>query len=79
MARWQTAALNTVFNMNPQYDNVWQQLIASFTDEDAQFNFPIKYPALQFDKGTKQSFYITAGIISAGIIVAAAIYANKKR
>jgi hypothetical protein len=64
--------------MNPQYDNIWDRILASFTDENAQFNFPIKYPALQFDKGTKQSFYITAGIISVGIIAAAAIYANKK-
>jgi len=51
----------------------WDRLFAAFTDQDAAFNFPIKYPAVDFDKPTKQMFYITAGILAAGLITAAII------
>lgn len=49
------------------------RLFAAFTDEDAAFNFPIKYPAIDLDKPTKQMFYLTAGILAAGLIAAALI------
>lgn len=51
----------------------WQRLIQALTDEDKALNFPIKYPAIDLDKSTKNSFYLTAAIISAGLIIAAVI------
>lgn len=57
----------------------WQRFIQALTNEDAAFNFPIKYPAIDLDKATKQSFYWTAGIIAGGFIVGALIYANAKK
>jgi len=51
----------------------WQRVLEALTNEDKAFNFPIKYPAIDFDKPTKNMFYITAGILSAGIILAAII------
>jgi hypothetical protein len=51
----------------------WNRILQALTDEDKAFNFPIKYPAIDFDKPTKNMFYITAGILSAGIIGSALI------
>jgi|LakMenEpi03Aug12_release.lakeMendotaPanAssembly.Ray.scaffolds.fasta_scaffold4508830_2 hypothetical protein len=57
----------------------WGQIIEALTDESKVLNFPIKYPAIDFDKPTKNMFYITAGIISAGFILAAIIKKNGKK
>mgnify|MGYP007090461178 CR=1 FL=1 len=44
-------------------DNL-KALIARFgqalTDEDAAFNFPVKYPAIDLDRPTKEAMYKTA-------------------
>jgi hypothetical protein len=55
----------------------WQRLVNALTDENQAFNFPIKYPAIDLDKPTKQMFYLTAGILAAGLIAAALISRNK--
>jgi hypothetical protein len=51
----------------------WARVVEALTNEDKAFNFPIKYPAIDFDKPTKNMFYITAGIISTGLILGAAL------
>lgn len=55
-----------------------QRFIEAFTNEDKALNFPVKYPAIDLDKATKQSFYLTAGILAAGMIAAALIVKNAK-
>jgi len=64
-------------------DNNFKALIARFgqalTDEDAAFNFPIKYPAIDLDRPTKQALYKTAAIIAGGLIVMGFIIANGKK
>jgi hypothetical protein len=64
-------------NENNKID--WGRFIEALTNEDKAFNFPIKYPAIDLDKATKQSFYITAGIIAGGMILTAFILNAKKR
>jgi hypothetical protein len=56
----------------------YERLGKAFTDEDAAFNFPIKYPAIDLDKATKQTFYLTAGILAGGMILTALIIRAKK-
>jgi hypothetical protein len=64
-------------------DNNFKALIARFgqalTDEDAAFNFPIKYPAIDLDRPTKQALYKTAAIIAGGLIVMGFIIASGKK
>lgn len=55
----------------------WQRFLQALTDEDKAFNFPIKYPAIDLDKSTKQSLYVTASILAGGLIVAALIVSNR--
>jgi hypothetical protein len=55
----------------------WQRLIDALTDPDKALNFPVKYPAIELDKTTKNSLYLTASIIAAGLIISAAIKTNK--
>lgn len=73
--------LNTVINSHLHDSNSdklsWQRLVEALTNPDKVLNFPVKYPAIEFDKGTKNSLYITAGIIAAGLIISAAIKTNK--
>jgi hypothetical protein len=57
----------------------WDRFFQAFTDEDQAFNFPIKYPAIDLDRSTKQSFYLTSGILAGGMILAALIVANAKK
>jgi hypothetical protein len=57
----------------------WQRFLQALTDEDKAFNFPVKYPAIDLDKSTKQSFYITSSIIAGGLILAALIVSNAKK
>lgn len=55
----------------------WQRFLQALTQEDKAFNFPVKYPAIDLDKATKNSFYYTAGIIAGGMILAALIVKSK--
>jgi hypothetical protein len=55
----------------------WQRFIQALTDEDKAFNFPIKYPAIDLDKATKQTLYIGAGIIALSLIGSALIQTKK--
>ena len=66
-------------NEDPKEKFSWGQIIEALTDESKVLNFPIKYPAIDLDKPTKNMFYITAGILSAGIILAALIKKNGKK
>ncbi len=68
--------INT-FNMKEKFD--WNRLIQAFTDEEQAFNFPIKYPAVDLDKSTKNTLLTTAGIIAAGMIVTGLILSAKKK
>jgi hypothetical protein len=54
----------------------WNTILEALTDPNKVLNFPIKYPALEFDDKTKQMFYTTASIIAIGMIASA--YINKK-
>jgi len=58
---------------------ILDRFVQAFTNEDAAFNFPIKYPALDLDKPTKQALYKTAGIIAGGLIVMGIIIAYGKK
>jgi len=51
----------------------------AFTNEDAAFNFPIKYPAIDLDKPTKEAMYKTAAIIAGGLIVMGFIISSGKK
>jgi hypothetical protein len=64
--------------MNDQIKNLIARFGQAFTDEDAAFNFPIKYPAIDLDKPTKEALYKTAGIIAGGLIVMGVIIAAGK-
>jgi hypothetical protein len=65
---------------NENFKNVIARIGQAFTDEDSAFNFPVKYPAIDLDKPTKQALYKTAGIIAGGLIVMGFIisYGRKK-
>lgn len=67
--------------MEPTNNNIsWDRILQALTDEDKALNFPVKYPAIDLDKATKKSFYLTAGILAAGLITAALIIrSNGKR
>ena len=65
--------------MNDQLKNIIARFGQAFTDEDAAFNFPIKYPAIDLDKPTKEAMYKTAGIIAGGLILMGIIIASAKR
>jgi hypothetical protein len=56
----------------------YERLGKAFTDEDSAFNFPIKYPALDLDKRTKDTLLLTAGILAGGMILGAFIISRKK-
>jgi len=56
----------------------FERLGKAFTDEDSAFNFPIKYPALDLDKRTKDTLLLTAGIFAGGMILSALIISRKK-
>jgi hypothetical protein len=65
--------------MNDQFKNFIARFGQAFTDEDAAFNFPIKYPAIDLDKPTKEALYKTAGIIAGGLILMGIIIASGKK
>jgi len=54
---------------NENLQNIIARIGKAFTDEDSAFNFPVKYPAIDLDKPTKEALYKTAGIIAGGLIV----------
>jgi len=56
----------------------YERLGKAFTDEDAAFNFPIKYPALDLDKSTKNTLLYTAGILAGGMVLLGLILRTKK-
>lgn len=56
----------------------YERLGKAFTDEDSAFNFPIKYPALDLDKRTKDTLLFTAGILAGGMVISALILSRKK-
>jgi hypothetical protein len=60
-------------NEDPENKFTWQTIVQALTDPNKVLNFPIKYPAIEFDKPTKNMFYYTAAIISVGIIIGAVI------
>ena len=62
--------------MNDVDKLTWNRLIQALTDEDKALNFPIKYPAIDLDKSTKQNFILVAGIIAGGLVISALIKAN---
>lgn len=49
----------------------WERFLEALTDENKAFNFPIKYPALEFDKSTKDIILLSAGLIASGMIISA--------
>jgi hypothetical protein len=61
---------------NENLQNVIARISKAFTDEDSAFNFPVKYPAIDLDKPTKEAMYKTAAIIAGGLIVMGFIIAN---
>ena len=63
--------------MNNNNQLTWERFLQALTDEEAAFNFPIKYPALDFDKSTKNTILIASGILAFGIIAGAYIRKNK--
>jgi hypothetical protein len=65
--------------MNDQLKNIIARFGQAFTDEDAAFNFPIKYPAIDLDKPTKEALYKTAGIIAGGLIIMGFIISSGKK
>ena len=42
--------------MNDQNKLTWERFLQALTNEEAALNFPIKYPALDFDKSTKNDY-----------------------
>ncbi len=65
--------------MNDQVKNFIARFGQAFTDEDAAFNFPIKYPAIDLDKPTKEALYKTAAIIAGGLVVMGFIISRGKK
>jgi hypothetical protein len=57
----------------------WNRLIQAFTDEDQAFNFPIKYPAVDLDKSTKNTLLGAAAILAAGMVITGMLVNAKKR
>lgn len=62
--------------MNDNLKNIITRIGQAFTDEDAAFNFPVKYPAIDLDKPTKEALYKTAGIIAGGLVIMGLIIAT---
>lgn len=68
--------INAEFMNEKKFD--WNRLIQAFTDENAAFNFPIKYPAVDLDKSTKDTLLMTAGILAAGMVITGFLLSGKK-
>lgn len=48
----------------------WARILEALTNEDKVLNFPIKYPAIELDRSTKDTLLLTSGIIAGGMILA---------
>jgi len=57
----------------------YERLGKAFTDEDSAFNFPIKYPAIDLDKSTKNTLIYTASILAGGMIVLGFLIGSKRK
>ena len=75
--RFRTRHLKTNF-LQEDKQKWYERLGKAFTDEDSAFNFPIKYPAIDLDKKTKDTLLLTAGIFAGGMIISALIISRKK-
>jgi hypothetical protein len=49
----------------------WARILEALVNEDKVLNFPIKYPALELDRGTKNTILTAAAVIAGGMVVAA--------
>lgn len=78
MKRYNKRCKKTYLSQNDDQLKWYERLGKAFTDEDAAFNFPIKYPAIDLDKSTKNTLLYTAGIFAGGMILAAVIFKMKK-
>jgi len=78
MKRYKKRCKKTYLSQNDDQLKWYERLGKAFTDEDAAFNFPIKYPAIDLDKSTKNTLIYTAGILAGGMILAAVIFKMKK-
>lgn len=59
-------------------ETFWQKLGGAFTDPDKRFEFPVKPFETDLTQETKNSLYLTAGILAAGSIITALIIVNRK-
>ena len=67
-----------MYSLNDNTNDLsWKRIIEALTDPSKALNFPVKYPAIELDQSTKNTLYSTAAIIAAGLIISAAIKANK--
>lgn len=55
------------------------RLIEALTDESKVLNFPVKYPAIELDKNTRDTLVLTASIFAAGMVAAALIKTYAKQ
>jgi hypothetical protein len=78
MKRYTKRCKRTYLSAGEQDLKWYERLGKAFTDEDSAFNFPIKYPAIDLDKSTKNTLLYTAGIFAGGMILAAFIFKMKK-
>jgi hypothetical protein len=73
-----TKAVNHLksFGLNENGDQQkfnWNQILEALTDPEKALNFPIKYPAIELDKTTRNTLTGAAAILAAGMIGAALI------
>jgi len=59
-------------------ESFWDKLGGAFTDPEKRFEFPIKPFETDLTQETKNSLYITAGILAAGAIITAIIITKSK-
>ena len=78
MKRYTKRCKRTYLSAGEQDLKWYERLGKAFTDEDSAFNFPIKYPALDLDKRTKDTLLLTAGILAGGMVLSAFIISRKK-
>jgi hypothetical protein len=57
----------------------WDRFLQALTQEDKAFNFPIKYPAVEIDRNTRNTLLLTAGILAGGFVLTAFIISNAKK
>ena len=60
-------------------EGFWDKVGAAFTDPEARFEFPIKPFEMDFTQSSKNSMYLTGGLIAFGMIVGAYIIKSKNQ